>query len=115
MRPVVLLSVALHGVWAVANYGSKIAEAEAVVSVNKKKWFVMHGSKIAEAEAVVSVIEKKWLVMHVQLRLDELRGPQTLGSLSHGVWAPNPGCGTNMTIYLSVPHMAPCPSCRVLL
>ena len=38
-------------------------------------------SKIAEAEAVVSVNEKKWLVMHVQLRLDELRGPQTLGSL----------------------------------
>ena len=38
-------------------------------------------SKIAEAEAAVSVNEKKWLVMHVQLRLDELRGPQTLGSL----------------------------------
>jgi hypothetical protein len=37
--------------------------------------------KIAEAEAVVSVNEKKWSVMHVQLRLDELRGPQTLGSL----------------------------------
>jgi hypothetical protein len=34
-------------------------------------------SKIAEAEAVVSVKEKKWLVMHVhvQMRLDELRGP----------------------------------------
>ena len=36
-------------------------------------------SKIAEAEAAVSVNEKKWLVMHVhvQLRLDlaELRGP----------------------------------------
>jgi hypothetical protein len=31
----------------------------------------------------VSVNEKKWLVMHVhvQMRLDELRGPQTLGSL----------------------------------
>jgi hypothetical protein len=43
-------------------------------------------SKIAEAEAAVSVNEKKWLVvvmhMHVQLQLDELRGPQTLGSLS---------------------------------
>jgi hypothetical protein len=34
---------------------SKIAEAEAAVSVNKKKWLVMH--------------------MHVQLQLDELRGP----------------------------------------
>jgi seryl-tRNA(Sec) selenium transferase len=34
-------------------------------------------SKIAEAEAAVSVNEKKWLVMHmhVQLKLDELRGP----------------------------------------
>jgi hypothetical protein len=40
-------------------------------------------SKIAEAEAVVSVNEKEWLVMHVhvQMRLDELRGPPTLGSL----------------------------------
>jgi hypothetical protein len=36
---------------------SKIAEAEAAVSFNEKKWFVMH--------------------MHVQLQLDELRGPQT--------------------------------------
>jgi hypothetical protein len=38
---------------------------------------MVHGSKIAEAEAVVSVNEKKWLVMlmHVQLKLDELRGP----------------------------------------
>jgi hypothetical protein len=34
-------------------------------------------NKIAEAEAVVSVNEKKCLVMqmHVQLMLDELRGP----------------------------------------
>ena len=34
-------------------------------------------SKIAEAEAAVSVNEKKWSVMHmhVQLKLDELRGP----------------------------------------
>jgi len=34
-------------------------------------------SKIAEAEAAMSVNEKKWLVMHmhVQLKLDELRGP----------------------------------------
>jgi hypothetical protein len=34
-------------------------------------------SKIAEAEAAVSVNEKKWLVMHmhVQLKLDELRAP----------------------------------------
>jgi hypothetical protein len=33
-------------------------------------------SKIAEAEAAVFVNEKKWLVMHmhVQLKLDELRG-----------------------------------------
>ena len=40
-------------------------------------------NKIAEAEAAVSVNEKKWSVMHVhvQLRLDELRGPSTLGSL----------------------------------
>jgi hypothetical protein len=40
-------------------------------------------SKIAEAEAAVSVDEKKSLVMHmhVQLKLDELRGPPTLGSL----------------------------------
>jgi hypothetical protein len=37
-------------------------------------WFC---NKIAEAEAAVSVNEKKWLVMHVhvQLKLDELRGP----------------------------------------
>jgi hypothetical protein len=46
-------------------------------------------SKIAEAEAAVSVNEKKWLVMHmhVQLQLDELRGPQTpqtLLSVVHG-------------------------------
>ena len=34
---------------------NKIAEAEAAVSVNKKKWLVMH--------------------MHVQLQLDEPRGP----------------------------------------
>jgi hypothetical protein len=36
---------------------------------------VVHYKKIAEAEAAVSVNEKKWLVMHmhVQLRLDELR------------------------------------------
>jgi hypothetical protein len=46
------------------------------VSVNEKKWLVMHMhvhcSKIAEAEAAVSVNEKKWLVMHmhVQLKLD---------------------------------------------
>ena len=34
-------------------------------------------NKIAEAEAAVSVNEKKWLVMHmhVQLKLDELRAP----------------------------------------
>jgi hypothetical protein len=34
-------------------------------------------SKIAGAEAAVSVNEKKWLVMHVhvQLKLDELRAP----------------------------------------
>jgi hypothetical protein len=37
-------------------------------------------SKIAEAEAAVSVNEKKWLVMHmhVQLQLDELRGHMVL-------------------------------------
>ncbi len=40
-------------------------------------------SKIAEAEAVVSVNDENTLVMHVsvQLWLDELRRPQTLGSL----------------------------------
>jgi hypothetical protein len=32
-------------------------------------------SKIAEAEAAVSVNEKKWLVMHMHVQLDELRGP----------------------------------------
>jgi hypothetical protein len=38
---------------------------------------MVRGKKIAEAEAVVSVNGKKWLVMHVhvQMRLDELRGP----------------------------------------
>jgi hypothetical protein len=43
----------------------------------------VHCSKIAEAEAVVSVNKKKWLMMHVrvQMRLDDLRGPPTLGSL----------------------------------
>mgnify|MGYP001807082037 CR=1 FL=1 len=37
-------------------------------------------SKIAEAEAGVSVNEKKWLVMHVhvQMRLDELSSPLCL-------------------------------------
>jgi hypothetical protein len=37
--------------------------------------------KIAEAEAAVSVNKKKWLVMHmyVQLKLDELRGPPNPG------------------------------------
>ena len=29
-------------------------------------------SKIAEAEAAVSANKKKWLVMHVRMRLDEL-------------------------------------------
>jgi hypothetical protein len=40
-------------------------------------WAVDCCSKIAEAEAGVSVNEKKSLVMHVhvQMRLDELRGP----------------------------------------
>jgi hypothetical protein len=40
-------------------------------------------NKITDAEAAVSVNEKKWLVMHmhVQLQLDELRGPQTLWPL----------------------------------
>jgi hypothetical protein len=43
-------------------------------------------SKIAEAEAVVSVNEKKWLVMHVhvQMRLDEL-GRIHFGSLWRSV------------------------------
>jgi hypothetical protein len=36
-----------------------------------------HCTKIAEAEAAMSVNEKKWLVMHmhVQLKLDEVQGP----------------------------------------
>jgi hypothetical protein len=36
----------------------------------------LSSSKIAEAEAVVSVNEKKWLVMHVhvQMRLDDSGG-----------------------------------------
>ena len=40
-------------------------------------------NKIAEAEAAVPVIEKKWFVMpmHVQLKLDELWGASTFGSL----------------------------------
>ena len=37
--------------------------------------YVTSCSKIAEAEAAVPVNDKKWLVMHVQLRLDELRPP----------------------------------------
>ena len=39
--------------------------------------YVQSCSKIAEAEAAVSVNEKKWLVMHMhmQLKLDELRAP----------------------------------------
>jgi hypothetical protein len=42
-------------------------------------------SKIAEAEAAVSVNEKKLLVMHmhVQLQLDEHRGSETLQGLAH--------------------------------
>jgi hypothetical protein len=45
-------------------------------------------SKIAEAEAAVSVNEKKWLVMHmhVQLKLDELRSPPTLDSFVWLAW-----------------------------
>ena len=45
--------------------------------------FLLCCKKIAEADAAVSVNEKKLLVMHmhVQLKLDELRGPPTLGSL----------------------------------
>jgi hypothetical protein len=45
-------------------------------------------SKIADTEAVVSVNEKKLLemhmYMHVQLMQYELRAPQTLGSLTMG-------------------------------
>jgi hypothetical protein len=41
---------------------------------------MLYCSKIAEAEAAVSVNEKKWLVMHmhVQLKLDKLRGLSVL-------------------------------------
>ena len=53
---------------------SKIAEAEAAVSVNKKKWLVMH--------------------MHVQLKLDELRGflqrlvlLATLALVAYGIYS----------------------------
>jgi hypothetical protein len=38
--------------------------------------------KIAEADAAVSVNKKKWLVMHMQLKLDEL-GAVAFG-LMHG-------------------------------
>jgi hypothetical protein len=53
-------------------------------------------SKIAEAEAAVSVNEKKWLVMHmhVQLKLDELRGflqrlvlLATLALVAYGIYS----------------------------
>jgi hypothetical protein len=59
-------------------------------SVAGHEWWRLGCSKIAEAEAAVSVNEQKWLVMHmhVQLQLDELRGPQTLGSLvAIGLWS----------------------------
>jgi hypothetical protein len=44
---------------------SKIAEAEAAVSVNEKKWFNQWFTKLV-------------MHMHVQLKLDELRGPPLL-------------------------------------
>ena len=54
-------------------YGSK-----SLLSCRRACWWLIYCNKIAEAEAAVSVNEKKWLVMHmhVQLKLDELRGPQ---------------------------------------
>ena len=59
-----LLHGLLGGDWALKTHKQrcqKIADAEAVLPVNGKKWLVRH--------------------MHVQLKLDKLRGPQTLGSL----------------------------------
>jgi hypothetical protein len=55
------------------NLASSSHHAFSIVSSRS----VLCCSKIAEAEAGVSVNEKKWLVMHVhvQMRLDELRGP----------------------------------------
>jgi hypothetical protein len=43
-------------------------------SAHSSNGWLLPCSKIAEAEAAVSVNEKKWLVMHmhVQLQLDEL-------------------------------------------
>jgi hypothetical protein len=55
MSPMWVLSAVDHFQAAARCCFSKIAQAEAAVSVNKKKWLVMH--------------------VHVQLRLDELRGP----------------------------------------
>jgi hypothetical protein len=73
--PGILLLLLIHAEAGLTVGCRKIAEAEAGLKVGC--------SKIAEAEAAVSVNEKKWLVMHmhVQLKLDVLRGPPTLGSL----------------------------------
>jgi hypothetical protein len=53
---------------------------------------MMGCSKIAEAEAAVSVNEQKWLVMnvHVQLRLDEFRAPKPLAHCDMKVPRPAP-------------------------
>ena len=57
-------------------------------------------SKITEAEAAVSVNEKKWLVMHVhvQLRLDELWGPPNLWFTELAVWTVLPANATSSTL-----------------
>jgi hypothetical protein len=69
---------------------------------------------IAEAEAAVSVNEKKWLVMHmhVQRKLDELRGPpnpwltvtmKVPGQLLPFCWA---GCCSSRVVCMSSFHMS---------
>ena len=47
-------------------------------------------SKIAEAEAAMSVNEKKWVMMHVQLKLDEL--PELC------LWAPTKTCQPRLMV-----------------
>ena len=56
-------------------------------------------SKIAEAEAAVSVNEKKWLVMHmhVQLQLDDLYACGTAATARNALYTPaRQRAGTNL-------------------
>ena len=64
--------------------GTSCAAVLIVLQMHAPETLIAHCcNKIADAEAAVSVNEKKWfvMVMHVQLQLDELRGSRTLGSL----------------------------------